>query len=157
MAKPRTDEAEAFYIAVYETVQRIPPGRVTTYGHVARLIDAPQNSRQVGSALKYLHHAPLTNSGTARGLNLESDDNADRDESDSRDFFHQFNSEIVPWWRVISADGRIAFRASRAMDEQGERLQAEGVDVRNDAHSRPRVINLHEYGWFPPPEEELSD
>lgn len=27
-----TDEAEAFYIAVYETVQRIPIGRVTTYG-----------------------------------------------------------------------------------------------------------------------------
>ncbi|KAK9324065.1 Alkyltransferase [Lipomyces orientalis] len=127
MARPRTEEAEAFYIAVYETVQRIPLGRVTTYGHIALLIHAPQNSRQVGSALKYLRHGPPA------------------------------TNETVPWWRVISADGRIAFRARGAMDEQSERLQAEGVDVRNDAHSRPRSINLREYGWFPRPEDDDSD
>ncbi|KAK9237107.1 YALI0D05687p KAB8284608.1 6-O-methylguanine DNA methyltransferase [Lipomyces kononenkoae] len=148
MARPRTAEAEAFYIAVYETVQRIPPGRVTTYGHIARLIDAPQNSRQVGSALKYLHHPPPA----AGGNSIEFDD-----ESDSHDFFQQFNSESVPWWRVISADGRIAFRARGAMDDQGHRLQAEGVDVRNDAHSRPRIIDLREHGWFPRPEDEEPD
>ncbi|KAK9368076.1 YALI0D05687p KAB8284608.1 6-O-methylguanine DNA methyltransferase [Lipomyces kononenkoae] len=148
MPKRPSAEAEAFYIAVYETVQRIPPGKVTTYGHIARLIDAPQNSRQVGSALKYLHDAPQAVNGNAADLN---------DESDWQDFFHLFNNETVPWWRVISADGKIAFRARGAMDEQGHRLQAEGVDVRNDAHSRPRIIDLREHGWFPRPEDEESD
>jgi methylated-DNA-protein-cysteine methyltransferase-like protein len=35
---PRTDEAEAFFHAVYSAVQEIPYGKVTTYGHIARLI-----------------------------------------------------------------------------------------------------------------------
>ncbi|PBP21980.1 DNA binding methylated-DNA--cysteine S-methyltransferase [Diplocarpon rosae] len=35
---PRTDEAEAFFDAVYTAVQEIPYGKVTSYGHIARLI-----------------------------------------------------------------------------------------------------------------------
>ena len=35
---PRSDEAEAFFAAVYQAVQEIPMSRVTTYGHVAALI-----------------------------------------------------------------------------------------------------------------------
>lgn len=35
---PRTDEAEWWFNAVYEAVQEIPRGRVTTYGHIARLL-----------------------------------------------------------------------------------------------------------------------
>ena len=35
---PRTDEAAAFYHAVYLAIQEIPRGRVTTYGHIAALI-----------------------------------------------------------------------------------------------------------------------
>lgn len=34
----RTDEAEAFFRAVYRAVQEIPPGKVTSYGHIAKLI-----------------------------------------------------------------------------------------------------------------------
>lgn len=34
----RTDEAEAFFHAVYSAIQEIPPGKVTSYGHIARLI-----------------------------------------------------------------------------------------------------------------------
>ena len=34
----RTDEAEAFFHAVYEVTQKIPFGRVTTYGHIAALL-----------------------------------------------------------------------------------------------------------------------
>ena len=36
---PRTDEAEAWFAAVYQTVQAIPAGKVTSYGHIARLLD----------------------------------------------------------------------------------------------------------------------
>jgi hypothetical protein len=35
---PRTDEAEAFFYAVYSAIQEIPPGKVTTYGHIAKLV-----------------------------------------------------------------------------------------------------------------------
>ena len=34
----RTDEAEAFYHAVYSAIQEIPHGKVTSYGHIARLV-----------------------------------------------------------------------------------------------------------------------
>jgi alkylated DNA nucleotide flippase Atl1 len=35
---PRSDEAEAFFHAVYSAVQEIPHGKVTTYGHIAMLV-----------------------------------------------------------------------------------------------------------------------
>lgn len=35
---PRTDEAEWWFNAVYSTIQQIPPGRVTSYGHIAILL-----------------------------------------------------------------------------------------------------------------------
>ncbi|QSZ33021.1 hypothetical protein DSL72_002606 [Monilinia vaccinii-corymbosi] len=35
---PRTDEASAFYHSVYTAIQEIPYGKVTSYGHIARLI-----------------------------------------------------------------------------------------------------------------------
>ncbi|KIY72020.1 hypothetical protein CYLTODRAFT_418322 [Cylindrobasidium torrendii FP15055 ss-10] len=47
------DSAE-FHASVYEIVRRIPPGKVTTYGHIAKLIGMPNYSRHVGQALKFL-------------------------------------------------------------------------------------------------------
>ncbi|WP_412068183.1 MGMT family protein [Rubrivirga sp. IMCC43871] len=41
-----------FYPRVYEVVRRCPPGRVTTYGRIARALGAPRASRGVGWALK---------------------------------------------------------------------------------------------------------
>ncbi len=40
---------------VYEAVKKIPRGKVTTYGDVARAIGCPRSARQVGRAL---HHNP---------------------------------------------------------------------------------------------------
>ncbi|KAF2654486.1 hypothetical protein K491DRAFT_660037 [Lophiostoma macrostomum CBS 122681] len=34
----RSEEAWAWYTAVYEAIQEIPYGRVTSYGHIARLV-----------------------------------------------------------------------------------------------------------------------
>ncbi|KAF9007057.1 MGMT family protein [Cyathus striatus] len=50
------DSAE-FHAAVYDTVRLIPPCRVTTYGHIAKLIGMPNYSRHVGQALKFLDPA----------------------------------------------------------------------------------------------------
>jgi O6-methylguanine-DNA--protein-cysteine methyltransferase len=36
--RERSDEVWAWYAAVYEAVQEIPYGRVTSYGHIAKLV-----------------------------------------------------------------------------------------------------------------------
>ena len=41
-----------FFSRVYATVARIPPGRVSTYGHVARHVGLGRSARTVGWALK---------------------------------------------------------------------------------------------------------
>ena len=40
-----------FFQRVYEVVKKVPKGKVTTYGDVARAIGAPRCSRQVGWAI----------------------------------------------------------------------------------------------------------
>lgn len=42
---------KGFFEKVYETVKRIPTGKVATYGQIARLCGNPRMSRQVGWAL----------------------------------------------------------------------------------------------------------
>lgn len=42
-----------FYSEVYEIVNQIPKGKVTTYGTIARILGQPQRSRMVGQALHY--------------------------------------------------------------------------------------------------------
>jgi methylated-DNA-protein-cysteine methyltransferase-like protein len=44
----------SFNARVYALVQRIPPGRVLTYGRVAALLDNPRGARAVGWALHAL-------------------------------------------------------------------------------------------------------
>jgi methylated-DNA-[protein]-cysteine S-methyltransferase len=41
----------AFHRRVYEVARTIPPGHTMTYGEIARRLDAPQESREVGQAL----------------------------------------------------------------------------------------------------------
>ena len=92
-----------FHQKVYRAVQRIPAGRVSTYGEIAALLGSPQVARHVGWALAAL---PDADSGQL------------------------FNNESVPWHRVINARGTVsakdnAWRGS----EQYRRLRAEGVLV----------------------------
>lgn len=47
-------EEEGIYERIYGVVRRIPPGRVATYGQVARLAGMPGHARQVGYALNAL-------------------------------------------------------------------------------------------------------
>ena len=60
-----------FYERVYESVQRIPKGRVASYGQIARLIGRDKNSRLVGKVLsmaeyygRYPCHRVVNRSGT---------------------------------------------------------------------------------------------
>ncbi len=47
-----------FFHQVYEVVQQIPPGRVTSYGAVARYLGAAGSARLVGWAMNASHSQP---------------------------------------------------------------------------------------------------
>jgi methylated-DNA-protein-cysteine methyltransferase-like protein len=47
-----------FFQRVYEVVKRIPPGRVTTYGAIARYLGSPGSARMVGWAMNQSHGTP---------------------------------------------------------------------------------------------------
>lgn len=70
--------------SVYCVVRQIPRGRVTTYGHIAYLVDLPNNARQVGQVLKHLPEAG-----------------------------ERFDSTNVPWWRVINSQGSVSARIGK--------------------------------------------
>lgn len=46
-----------FYQQVYEVVRKIPSGRVTSYGAIARFLGAPMASRMVGWAMNQSHYS----------------------------------------------------------------------------------------------------
>lgn len=51
--------SSAFYEAVYAVVQRIPKGKVMTYGQIAAYLDNPRAARAVGYALKATGKRPI--------------------------------------------------------------------------------------------------
>lgn len=50
------ERAGAFTARVLAIVRRIPPGRITTYGDVARLAGHPGAARAVGNIMRECHH-----------------------------------------------------------------------------------------------------
>ena len=108
----RTDEAAAFYHAVYCAIQEIPRGRVTTYGHIAALI---------GTRAFKLTPIPIVNTVSHRNETRNSvptlTEPADRPRQVGICLKHlpqdpeaEFNSETVPWQRVINSKGGISPR-----------------------------------------------
>jgi O-6-methylguanine DNA methyltransferase len=53
----RRAAASGFFRRVLSVVKRIPPGRVATYGDVARLAGRPGAARAVGNILREAHEA----------------------------------------------------------------------------------------------------
>lgn len=89
---------------VFEAVQKIPEGKVSTYKMIAFDINRPRTARQVGQALKHL------------GINNDG----------------RFTLENVPWWRVLSSTGHISKRTnSNSEIRQAEKLMEEGITVVN--------------------------
>ncbi|KAI1801457.1 DNA binding methylated-DNA--cysteine S-methyltransferase [Daldinia bambusicola] len=128
----RSEEAEAFFHVVYTAVQQIPYGKVTTYGHIAKLIGTPERPRQVGICLKHL----------------------------PQDTESHFNHDNVPWQRVINAKGMISPRSQPSgARNQAAALRAEGVTVTTSALGE-LMVDFSECGWFPnalPSEAEEDD
>jgi len=53
-----TNKNTGFFDKVYQVTKRIPHGRVSTYGAIARSIGSGQSARMVGWALNNVHHLP---------------------------------------------------------------------------------------------------
>ncbi len=101
-------EKASFYSQVYRVVQRIPPGKVTSYGRIALMLGRTNAARAVGYALSALS-AP--------------------------DSGEPYTSATVPWQRVVNNKGHISIHhREHATQEQARLLRAEGVVV--DAHGR---------------------
>ncbi|KAJ5885433.1 hypothetical protein N7495_009943 [Penicillium taxi] len=144
----RTEEAEFWAMAVYNAIQEIPHGKVTSYGHIALLLGertkvqpeseaklilqyTAQRPRQVGASLKSL---PSEDSGL------------------------HFNASSVPWQRVINAKGMISHRGPGSAQRQADALRLEGVVVENDSMGE-MYVDFSRFGWFPKmlPSEEQED
>ena len=41
-----------FYQQVYDIVAQVPPGRVVSYGQIARMLGRPRAAREVGRAMR---------------------------------------------------------------------------------------------------------
>lgn len=48
----RSSPSDSFFKRVYALVRKIPPGRVLTYGQIARALGAPRAARTVGWAMR---------------------------------------------------------------------------------------------------------
>ncbi|PYH49766.1 MGMT family protein [Aspergillus saccharolyticus JOP 1030-1] len=145
---PRSDEAEWWINAVYEAIQEIPYGRVTSYGHIALLLGYPKRPRQVGVSLKHLPSAPSDAAA-------EAIEEAEAGAASTTPFFHSGN---VPWQRVINSKGMISHRGPGSAERQAEALRAEGVEVEVDSMGE-FYVDLGRFGWFPevlPSEEGLD-
>ncbi|KZT39050.1 DNA binding methylated-DNA--cysteine S-methyltransferase [Sistotremastrum suecicum HHB10207 ss-3] len=115
-------DAAEFHAAVYRVVRQIPPGKVTSYGHIAKLVGMPRHSRHVGQALKYLD--PQSNLPWYRVISSSGQ---------------------------ISSRGPGTSGARRQRDElEAEGIEVTGGEVGleggNDGGGR---VNLRTYGWFP--------
>ena len=92
-----------FYEQVYQVVQRIPAGKVTSYGRIAKMLGRHNAARAVGYALSSLKN------------------------SDSN---HLYTSATVPWQRVINSQGRISIHhRETTANKQAAMLRDEGVAV----------------------------
>lgn len=56
--KPKANDENDFFSKVYEVTLLIPPGRVTSYGAIARYLGTGRSARMVGWALNVCHTRP---------------------------------------------------------------------------------------------------
>lgn len=116
-------DPKTYHALVWQIVQQIPPGQVSTYGQIASMIPPPDGveppsydrlaPRWVGNAMNAI-------SGSA--------------------------STTIPWQRVINSKGTISLpEGSRAAIEQRTRLEAEGVTF--DQAGR---VDFDTVGWEGP-------
>ena len=122
-----SSRASLFIAKVYDITRMIPHGRVTSYGHIAKLTGHPSHSRLVGSALKFLQdptvpwHRVISSSGAIAGR---------------------------------GDGGEAAARQAQWLQEEGVTIihgRGEGVTI-DFGHANPNAkykVSMSNFGWFP--------
>ncbi|NJK81365.1 MAG: cysteine methyltransferase [Chloroflexaceae bacterium] len=90
------------YQHIYDTVRRIPPGKISSYGRIAALAGLAGQARLVGYAL----HALRTGGVDEQG-------------------------QPVPWWRVINVAGRISNEYEATLQRELLEAEGIAIDARN--------------------------
>lgn len=145
-----TYNAAEFHERVYDVVRMIPRGRVTTYGHVAKLAGYPGYARAVGAALKALPFNPAVYAA-----------HLDRHDMNDEVMEMQGEDAPLPWQRVLGSAGWIAERGPTdgglGANRQASVLRAEGVEIveprgggvsmQRSARLRVSLYGDDGYGW----------
>jgi methylated-DNA-protein-cysteine methyltransferase related protein len=117
----------SFNRVVWQIVQQMPEGKVSTYGQIASMIPPPE-----GVALEqYQRLGPRWVGSAMRAVP---------------------SGQGIPWQRVINSQGRISFpRGSIGADEQRALLEMEGITF--DQEGR---VDFEQVGWEGPSTEWLD-
>ncbi|KAH7886729.1 hypothetical protein F5I97DRAFT_1927038 [Phlebopus sp. FC_14] len=135
-------DAASFNASVYNLVRMIPPQKVTSCGHIAKLVGVPKQARRVNER-KY---SSISFGGVSNVSPVVK-------------HFGQ-TSTSAPWHRVISTSGIIAAHGNLG-SVQRSTLENEGVVVCTGILGESRV-EFSRWGWFPDyvqvrPEAEPED
>lgn len=106
-----------FFEKVYRIVRQVPPGKVTSYGAIARMLGNPHAARTVGWALHSLPPSVPPTGGDERGGD-------------------------VPWQRVINSQGRISTSCREHSADHRALLEAEGVEFDELGY-----VDWDRFGW----------
>lgn len=112
---------------VWQIVQQIPEGKVSTYGQIASMIPPPQSV----APEQYQRLAPRWVGSAMQAVP---------------------SGQGIPWQRVINSQGQISLpRGSAGADEQRALLEMEGVLF--DQEGR---VDFEKVGWDGPPSDWLE-
>ncbi len=120
---------------VIKFIQRVPKGKVMSYGQVAAFDGSPRAVRQVGQILKNLDisNTPLPG--------IHSSTTTPKKGSS----FLGCSSEDVPWWRVINNQGVISIKGNwtATKELQKKLLEKEGVKI-----NKNYTFDIEKYRWL---------
>jgi len=120
--------ATGFFERVYRLVRQVPPGKITSYGAIARMLGHPRAARTVGWALHSLPSSVPPSGEDERGGD-------------------------VPWHRVINSQGRISTSCrEHSADLQRTLLEAEGIQFDERGY-----VDWDRFGWMGLPWPEVEE
>jgi methylated-DNA-protein-cysteine methyltransferase-like protein len=123
----------ATFVEVYKLVKKIPRGRVLTYGLISDLLTTRLSAQGVGWALKALR-SPQKETVQKKTAKIAG-----------KRMGHPYNSDNVPWHRVVNSNGGISTHKISAIPPglQKRLLRAEGITF--DAEDK---IDLNKFLWM---------
>lgn len=123
-------DPQPFYELVWEIVQQIPEGQVSTYSQIASMIPPPEGISQA-----------------------DYDRLGPRWVGDAMNAISRMDDADIPWHRVVNSKGGISLPLeSVAANIQRDRLRSEGI-----AFDMKERIDLNAHGWHGPHEIWLSE